>query len=61
MLGRAAGGWRTLSWGTTIGARKLDRVDPVRVDAVRLEIMSAFAPPRIASIELYGPRASSKE
>jgi alpha-L-fucosidase len=61
VLGRSSGSWRTLSWGTTIGARKLDRVDPVKVDAVRLEITSAFAPPRIASIGLYGPLAGAKE
>jgi alpha-L-fucosidase len=61
VLGRSAGGWRTLSWGTTIGARKLDRVDSVKVDAVRLEITSAFAAPRIASIGLYEPLLEGRE
>jgi alpha-L-fucosidase len=53
VLGRVAGAWKTLSWGTTIGARKLDRVDPVTVDALRLEILSAFAIPRIAAVGAY--------
>jgi alpha-L-fucosidase len=51
--GRGPSGWTTLSWGTTIGSRKLDRIDPVTVDAVRVEILSAFAAPRIASISLH--------
>jgi alpha-L-fucosidase len=53
VLGRGPAGWTTLSWGTTIGSRKLDRIDPITVDAVRLEILSAFAAPRIASISLH--------
>jgi alpha-L-fucosidase len=53
VLGRGPSGWTTLSWGTTIGSRKLDRIDPVVVDAVRLEIHSAFAVPRIAELALY--------
>jgi alpha-L-fucosidase len=53
VLGRTPAGWKTLSWGTTIGAKKLDRIDPVTVDAMRLEILSAFATPRIATIGAY--------
>jgi alpha-L-fucosidase len=53
VLGRGASGWTTLSWGTTIGSRKLDRIDPVTVDAVRLELHSAFATPRIAELALH--------
>ena len=54
VLGRAAGGGKTLSWGTTIGAKKLDRIDPVTVDAVRLEILSSFAMPRISALGIFG-------
>jgi alpha-L-fucosidase len=53
VLGHTAGSWKTLSWGTTIGARKLDRIDPVTVDALRLEILSAFAVPRICTVAAY--------
>jgi alpha-L-fucosidase len=53
VLGRGPSGWTPLSWGTTIGSRKLDRIDPVTVDAVRLEIHSAFAAPRIAALALH--------
>ena len=53
VLGRTPSGWRTLSWGTTIGAKKLDRIDPVTVDALRLEITSAFDIPRIAAFSAY--------
>jgi alpha-L-fucosidase len=53
VLGRLPSGWTMLTWGTTIGARKLDRIAPVTVDAVRLEILSSFAVPRIASLALH--------
>jgi alpha-L-fucosidase len=45
--------WRTLGTGTTIGYRKLDRIDPARVRRVRLRIDDAIAMPRPVRIGLY--------
>ncbi|MFI5311507.1 MAG: alpha-L-fucosidase [Gemmatimonadales bacterium] len=51
--GSDGGAWRTLSRGTTIGCRKLDRFQPVRVRRVRLVIEEAVAPPLPVKIALY--------
>ncbi|NLI00450.1 MAG: alpha-L-fucosidase [Chthonomonadales bacterium] len=45
--GRVAGEWRPISKGTTIGHKKLDRIERAVVDAVRLRITAALAPPLI--------------
>jgi hypothetical protein len=42
-----------LSQGTTIGYRKLDRFDPVRVERVRLTIQDAVARPRPVELALF--------
>ncbi len=47
------GDWRTLTRGTTIGFRKLDRFDPVPVRRVRLSIEDAVDTPRPVKIALY--------
>ena len=49
---RVAGTWRIVSKGTTIGHRKLDRIEPVMADAVRLVIESAVDVPRIGRLGL---------
>lgn len=46
-------GWRTLSRGTTIGHRKLDRFEPVRVRRVRLRIEEADGIPEGLEVRLY--------
>jgi alpha-L-fucosidase len=46
-------GWKTLSEGTTIGYKKLDRFDRVNTDRVRLSILDARACPLIDEIGLY--------
>ena len=43
--GRTGARWQVLSRGTTIGARKLDRFEPVPVSAVRLTIEEAIGGP----------------
>lgn len=43
--GRVGSEWRVLSQGTTIGHRKLDRVDPVRVTGVRVRVEEAIGEP----------------
>jgi alpha-L-fucosidase len=50
--GQAGGPWRTLSSGSTIGYRKLDRFEPVPVRRVRMRI-EALDAPRPVEIRLY--------
>jgi alpha-L-fucosidase len=49
----------TLSRGTTIGHRKLDRFPPVTASRVRLTIESALDTPRISSVGLYDSSAAT--
>jgi len=51
--GAEAGEWRTLSRGTTIGCRKLDRFDPLQIRRVRLRIEDAVERPRRVGIGLF--------
>ena len=53
--GQRDGAWQTLSEGTTIGFRKLDRFDPVSVRRVRLTIAEAVDAPQPVRIRLYAP------
>jgi alpha-L-fucosidase len=49
-----SGGWTIASGGSTIGNRKLDRLDaPVTAHRLRLSIESALDVPRISAIRLY--------
>jgi alpha-L-fucosidase len=52
--GRDTGDWQRLSTGTTIGYRKLDRVDPVSVRYLRLTIDEAVDSPREIALRVYG-------
>jgi len=51
---RTASGWAAVVRGTTIGHKKLDRVEAVAADAVRLHIRKALAPPMIRRLGLFG-------
>jgi hypothetical protein len=53
LRGLVGGRWRVLSSGTTIGYRKLDRIEPVTVSAVRLDIEDSAGDPGPVSIALY--------
>jgi hypothetical protein len=46
--------WQTLSRGTTIGYRKLDRVAARAVRRIRLDIEEAIDPPEPVGLALYG-------
>lgn len=48
-------GWTTLSRGTTVGYRKLDRLTPAAVRRVRLTIEDAVAAPRPVLLRLHPP------
>jgi len=52
--GEQNGAWRTLSQGTTIGFRKLDRFEPVEVGRVRVVIREAVDVPRPPRVALFG-------
>jgi alpha-L-fucosidase len=56
--GSDGGPWQTLSRGTTIGYRKLDRFEPVWVRRVRLRIEDALAVPRPLQLRLFSGRES---
>ena len=45
--------WQTLTRGTTIGYRKLDRVTPVEARRVRVRIEHALERPRPLTVRLY--------
>jgi alpha-L-fucosidase len=51
--GNVNGAWQTLSRGTTIGYRKLDRFPPVRVRSLRIAIEDAIEEPLSLSVGLY--------
>ena len=51
--GHDGGAWRTLSRGTTIGYRKLDRFAPVAVQRVRLTVEDALAKPDGVRMRLF--------
>ena len=51
-----AGRWQTISTGTTIGHKKLDRVPPMTVQGVRLRIASSIGAPQIATIAVWPGR-----
>ncbi len=53
--GLVGGAWRELSRGTTIGYRKLDRIAPARVRALRVEILDAVEPPLSLAVSLFAP------
>jgi alpha-L-fucosidase len=47
------GGWSSLSRGTTIGHKKLDRIPRARARRIRVTIEQAFDTPRLVAIGLY--------
>jgi len=47
------GPWRSLSRGTTIGYRKLDRFPPAQVRQVRVIVQESLRPVRNLTLELY--------
>jgi len=49
----AAGSWRDVARGLTIGYRRLDRFDPGPVQSLRIHIEDAVAPPRAIRVGLY--------
>lgn len=54
--GSDGGTWKPLARGTTIGYRKLDRFDPMRVHRVRFRIEDAVDPPRRVRLGLFSGR-----
>lgn len=52
--GKVSDTWQPLAEGTTIGYRRLLRIDPTEVSAVRLHIERSLAAPVLRRIALYG-------
>lgn len=51
--GLVDGAWRELARGTTIGYRKLDRIAPVMVRALRIRVEDAVEPPLSLAVGAY--------
>ncbi len=51
---RIADKWSTIASGTTIGAKRLLKVNTGKIDAVRLKVIETKGPVQIKSIDLYG-------
>lgn len=51
--GRTDAGWRSLANGTTIGYRRLHRIPPARVRAVRVRVLEAISTPRPLIMRLH--------
>ena len=45
--------WRTIATGTTIGAKRILRVNPVTADRVRVRMTSSLGRPNLAGVSLY--------
>ena len=54
--GRIGEIWRELCHGTAIGHKKIDRIDPAKVEAIRLICTDAAAEPIIRSLAVYDAR-----
>ncbi|HEO72023.1 MAG TPA: alpha-L-fucosidase [Candidatus Hydrogenedentes bacterium] len=52
--GRANGEWAKLCEGSAIGHKKIDRIEPVEVDRVRLRVTEAAAEAQIRKLAVYG-------
>jgi alpha-L-fucosidase len=51
--GHVDGRWRELCRGTAVGHKKIDRIDAVTVNRIRLRITEAAAPPLIRTLAVY--------
>lgn len=49
----AGGAWRPCAWGTTIGHRRLERLDPVRARRLRVVFEYGYGAPKLAGMALY--------
>jgi len=48
--------WKTVAEGTTVGAKRLLRFDPVRTSKVRLDVLEARGCPLIQDLRAYRTR-----
>ncbi len=51
--GRSNGAWTTLSEGTAVGHKKIDRFKPAEVDAVRLRVTQSADSPIVRKLAVY--------
>ncbi len=49
----AGNSWKEISKGTTIGYKRIVKVDPIKTDRVKISILNAKASPLISTIEIY--------
>jgi alpha-L-fucosidase len=53
LQGMVGGAWRTLSQGTTIGYRKLERFEPITVSAIRVDVGESMGDAGPVEVALY--------
>jgi alpha-L-fucosidase len=58
--GLVGGDWKELASGTAIGHKKIDRIEPATVAAVRLRITEAVGEPIIRSLAVYNTEAGAR-
>ena len=51
--GRTGGVWSKLCEGTAVGHKKIDRIKPVEVDAVRLRVTKSADSPILRKLAVY--------
>jgi alpha-L-fucosidase len=51
---RAAGEWKEIGRGTTIGRKRIVRTEAVDTDAVRVRILESRATPCLSGVGLFG-------
>jgi alpha-L-fucosidase len=59
LQGEIDGHWKELCHGTAIGHKKIDRIKPVKVEAVRLICLESAAQPLIRTLAVYDTTSTS--
>ena len=56
--GKVGETWQKIGGGTCIGHKRIERITPVEVSAVRLNVLKSAAPPIIRKLAVYNTQAS---
>ena len=50
--------WKEIAKGTTVGYRRIVRVEPTQADAVRIRVTDSLAPPLLSGVSIYASPAA---
>ena len=53
VAGDDGSGWRPIATGTTIGAKRIIRIDPFTTDGLQIRLESTLGTPRLSEVALY--------